>query len=231
MPTGVAAADYQCVDFEDGLPSPTTWAQTIVATGTLALTAARAVTPPNGLQTVAPAPSGPDETPREAYLQWTAPGTTVTVKNISVAAAISPVTPGFSTAWTDQVDLLCAGFPSNIESEACLAYTNAANKPWNGSYTGLFVYYQYFQSDQAYFGECAVSGAFVTNMWTNAELRVNATTGLVEAVIDGVVSSCTTAVVPTADTLGFVRVGSQSGTYVPNPWSAYFDNVVAFVRR
>ncbi|HMI88771.1 MAG TPA: hypothetical protein VK550_32050, partial [Polyangiaceae bacterium] len=232
IPSGVAAADYQCVDFDVGLPAQSTWARVTAATGTLALSTTKASSPPNSLQTVAPAPDGVNQVPREGYLQWTVPGTASTIKSVSVAAAINPVVPSFSPAWTDEVDVLCVGFPgSGITSRACLAYTYASNKPWNTSYTGLFVHYTYFLGDAGYTGECAVAGNFGTNLWTNAELRIDMTTGTIDALIDGASSPCTTQMAPSPDTQAFFNVGSLSGTYVDFAWSAQFDNVIAFLRR
>jgi hypothetical protein len=232
IPSGVAAADYQCIDFEPGLPAQTTWARMTATTGTLMLSTTRASSAPNALQTVAPAPDGVNQVPREAYLQWTVPGTASTIKSISVSAAISPVVPAFSPSWTDEVKLLCVRFPgSGIESRVCLTYTYGANKPWSQMYTGLLVNYQYFLGDAGYTDECPVTGNFGTNLWTNAELRVDMTTGTIDGILDGVSSPCPTQVAPSPDTQAFFQVGSLSGSYVDFAWSAHFDNVVALVRR
>jgi hypothetical protein len=232
LPSGVAATDYQCVDFDSGLPPTTTWARTTTATATLMLSTMTSSSSPNALQTVAPAPNGVDRVSRDAYLQWTTPGTPTTIKSLSVSAAISPVVPTFSPAWTDEVEVLCIGLDSaGIESRVCLAYTYNANKAWNISYTGLFVYYQYFLGDAGYTDECAVAGNFGTNLWTNAELRIDMATGAINAIIDGASSPCLPSVAPLPNTSAFFKVGSLSGAYVDSAWSAHFDNVIAFVRR
>ena len=137
-PAGVVAADYQCLDFESGLPPVTTWAPLLVGTASRSITTARASSLPQSLLTTQSGGTG--TTRQEARLQWHNVGA-MGVTSVSIFADINPVNfPGVVPPWTGSIDLLCISFGSG---EGCLSYTRGADLSFADGYTGYFIEHQY----------------------------------------------------------------------------------------
>jgi hypothetical protein len=234
IPSGVAASDYQCVDFEEAAFPPPQWTRAVIAPGSLAVTNTRASSVPNSLNSTCPlTPAGTGR----ATIDWAPPASGANVTSVSVAAALNPVTPSFDLGWPDYMDLLCVAF-TNEYSYACLTYTyaNSGTLFQTTPYTGLFLRFQYTIIDAIYTEECPVTASFTSNVWTNAELRVNAGTGVVEAIVNGTTSSCGSRMPPVPSTAPMIWVGSKahwsrSTTDGDDDWTTFFDNVVVAVRR
>jgi hypothetical protein len=233
-PSGVAASDYQCADFDQGLPPGNVWAPTANAAGSLSITNTRASSLPNSLQTSAFAIDFSDDLVGMHFLGWSATGATPFTR-ASVAAAVNPTTaPGMTDPWSGSMCLLTVAFPSaQHASYACFAYTVNANVPWSTSYTGPLIYWVYFDDDQGDRDECQVTGSLPVNLWTNVEFRVSATTGLAEVTIGGTTSTCSRSpmIIPPAETAPVIQVGSRSSPTVTALWTSYIDNVRASVWR
>jgi hypothetical protein len=235
MPSGVAASDYQCLDFDEGPFPPAGWTQAVVAPGTLSVTNARASSSPNSLNSSCPLTMGVNG---RATIDWTTTASGSAITSVSIAAAMSPVTPTFGLGWPDFVNLMCVAF-TNEWSFACLAYTygNPYMRWQSTPYTGLFMRLQYQVDDQRFTNECPVTGAFSSNVWTNAELRVTTATGNIEAIINGTTSSCPNPLMPPAPaSIPFVWLGSRAIDFRTAAdgdvdWTTFFDNVVVAVRR
>jgi hypothetical protein len=225
IPSGVAVADYQCLDFESGLPPASTWPPTQTNGGAIAITQVRAASLPNSLSTVVPI-ADDFATAGTAILSFSAVGSTA-VSSVSVSASLSTVPMGGVPApWTGAVDLLCAVFGS---TSACLQYTRGANTDFATNYTGLLIEYR-FTGGPAFFGQCQVTGTLPSGVWTPVDLRLTSASAI-EIFINGTsaAGTCTTPIL--GDTVGSVEVGLQAHAVTTIGQTVYYDNVVAVVRR
>jgi hypothetical protein len=236
IPGGVAASDYQCLDFDEGPFPPSGWTQVITPPGSVTRTTSPFFSSPSSFQSVCPLDEGVEG---RATFDWTTTATGSAVRSVSVTAMMNPLTPSFSTGWPDFVDLVCVAFTDQW-SFACLSYTygNTARAWQSSAYSGLFLRFQYTVDDARYVDECPVSGTFSANVWSSTEFRVTTATGNIEAVINGTTSTCVSSIAaPAPSTVPFVWLGSKAGYFgrVPGEgsagWTTFFDNVVVAVRR
>jgi hypothetical protein len=222
-PAGVAAADYQCLDFEGGLPPTGTWAPISAGVTSRMLTNARASSLPQSLLT---GTSGATGTARqEARLEWQNVGSTG-VSSLSIAADINPVNfAGVAPPWTGSIDLLCVGFGS---AEACFSYTRGADLSFADGYTGYFIDHT-FSGGPAYQRQCQLTGNLTANLWTRVELRLTRNPATIQVFIAGAsAGQCSAGVLDdtvTAATFGQIAFPDTPG------WTVYYDNVIAVVRR
>jgi hypothetical protein len=234
IPSGVAAGDYQCLDFDQGPFPPSGWAPFVTAPGSMTTTNTRFNSSPNSFDSSCPLQVGRADA--RATINWTGPSGGQNLSSLSLSAMMSPVTPTFAMPWSDNLDLLCLAI-SNEWSFACLSYTYGnASVPWQTApYTGLFIRFQFTVDDFVVFNDCPVSASFGTNLWTKAELRINNATGMVEAIIDGATTSCPSSHPPAPTSAPFAWVGSKQAAFAVSgtnsDWRTYFDNVVVTVRR
>jgi hypothetical protein len=218
-------ADYQCLDFESGLPPASTWPPTQSNGGTMAITQARAASLPNSLSAVVPT-ADDFATAGTAILSFSTLGS-ASVSSVSVSASLSTVPVGGVTPpWTGGVDLLCVAFGS---ASACLQYTRGANTDFAMNYTGLLIEYQ-FTGGPAYLGQCEVTGTLPTGVWTPVDLRLTSA-GAIEVLINGTSAAGTCTVSILGDTAGSVEVGLQAHAVTTIGQTVYYDNVVTVVRR
>jgi hypothetical protein len=238
IPSGVAATDYQCLDFDTGNFPPVGWTQNVMAPGMLSKTGTRFFSSPSALHTTFPLEPGVQGTSR---LEWTTTASGSPVASIAVSSMVNPTLPEFELGWTRSVEILCVAFGTDF-SQACLLYTyENPLMPWQANpYTGLYIHLQYRITDYAVVNDCPVAGSFATNVWSNIELRVPTSTGHVEAVVNGILSTCNntapnSAGIP-ATTVPLVFVGSHLDSRgapmaPPSAWATAFDNVTVVVRR
>jgi hypothetical protein len=225
IPNGVLVPDYQCLDFESGLPPASTWPPTQTSGGTLAITQVRAASLPNSLSAVVPA-ADDFATSGTAILTFSTVGS-APVSSVSVSASLSTVPmPGVTPPWTGGVDLLCVAFGS---ASACLQYTRGANTEFAMNYTGLMIEYL-FTGGPAYLGQCEVTGMLPSGVWTPVDLRLTSA-GVMEVFINGTSAAAPCAVSILGDTVGRVEVGLQAHAVTATGQTVYYDNVVAIVRR
>jgi hypothetical protein len=226
IPSGVLAADYQCVDFESGLPPASVWPATLSGGGTMEITQARAASLPNALSNFVPAASD-FSTASTSILTFSTVGSAA-VTSVSVSASLNTVQqPGVTSPWTGGVDLLCVSFGF---ATSCLQYTRGADTTFGTNYTGLLVDFMY-TGGPAYSDQCEVTGTLPTGVWTRVELRLTST-GAIDVLINGtsaLATTCSSTI--SGDTVGVVEVGQQSHAVTEHPQTLYYDNIVAVVRR
>jgi hypothetical protein len=222
-PNNVAAADYQCLDFEGGLPPAATWAPISAGLGSRSISNARASSLPQSLLS---ATSGATGTARqEARLEWHNVGA-IGVSSLSIAADINPVNfAGVAPPWTGSIDLLCVSFGSG---EACFSYTRGADLSFADGYTGYFIDHM-FTGGPAYQYQCQLTGNLTANLWTRVELRLTRTPATAQVFIAGAsAGQCNAGVLD--DTVTDVSFGQRAFPEAAG-WTVYYDNVVAMVRR
>ncbi len=225
IPSGVATADYQCVDFDQGLPSSSIWPQTLANSGTATLTNARASSTPSSLIVTVPSAAAYTSA-ATASMSWSDVGSTA-LKGVSLAADFSPATvSGVPAPWTGNVALLCVSFGSG---RACLNYTSGADTEFQTAYTGYYIEALYTGGSAVRY-ECAVTATLTANLWTRVELRVTASSGAIQVFFGGsAVGTCTGAF--DADTVSVSTVGLRVTAATTTSWTSYYDNVVAAVSR
>ena len=220
-PSGVAAADFQCVDFDNGLPPSGTWMQTQSNSASFALSTTVAHSSPNSL--LATVPSAADAAHAgAATLSWSDVGAG-SITAITVSAQVNPVAyGGVLPPWTGHVEVLCAKF-NGSGSRACLEYQYSSTPK-------LTIYWAYI-SGAAAAGYCDLPGIWTSGIWNSLILSVTQSTGAVTATLNGAVTHCSPGFGPQADTSAGVAVGPAAEAVTSSSWSGYFDDVVAYVNR
>jgi hypothetical protein len=226
-PSGVAASDYQCVDFDNGLPPTSTWTQSVTGTAQLSRSTARASSSPDSL--FVGVSSGTEDT---ANLSFSAVGS-APVKTISVSVAINPVHVILaSVPPSGAIDLFCMETGSNA---TCLSYTvNGVGPVGAGGYTGFYVYSAY-NGNSVVLGGCSMA-SLTDSIWSTVEIDVTPATGAVQVSVNGTVVA-SPATQPScggkflADTVAKITVGPAAYGPPAFGWSGYMDNVQATIGR
>jgi hypothetical protein len=221
----VAASEYQCVDFDSGMPA--SWGATVSGGGSLSQSADRAYSPSYSLVMATPTSNK-----TAATIMWSDPGTSP-VRSVSASALLAPViAPAVTPPTYAALTLLCVKVGFNT---TCLKYAvNAHIFSSSGVYTGVFVEWRYVGSF-AVSGRCPLSVTnLATNVWNAVRLDVDVNTGGIGAQINGAsaASSCTQTY-PSPDTVASVTIGPSVDMYadVAPAWTGYVDDIVAIVRR
>jgi hypothetical protein len=226
-PAGVAAADYQCLDFENGLPPVGTWPSTVTASASRSITTARASSLPQSLITSVGGPAG--TALQQASLQWHNVGSTA-VSSLSITADINPVNfVGVAPPWTGTIDVLCASFGSG---DACFSYTRGADLAFADGYVGYFIEFTY-SGGPAYRTQCRLTGSLTSNLWSRVELRLTRNPASIQVFINGtnaIPAGMTCGASFLDDTVTDVSFGMRAYPET-QAWTVYYDNVVAAVRR
>ena len=225
-PAGVAVADYQCLDFDRGLPEKATWPQTIKNAGTFALATDRASSPANSVKVTVPTASD-FASAATAIVTWQDVGAAA-LTSASITADLSPVSvAGVTTPWTGSVTLMCVSFGSG---DACLSYTRGADTAFKAGYTGYYIEATY-TGGAAMRDECEVTGTLTANLWKRVELRVTKSASpSIQVLFAGTVAgTCNMGF--DADSVATFTFGEAAHAATTLPWSMYYDNVVAVVKR
>lgn len=138
-----------------------------------------------------------------------------------MAAAVNPH-PVLQGSTTADMHFLCALIGDGFESRACLSYIYGQ---------GLSLSYRFFFGDAVVVGSCPVTGVATAELWTNMELRFNATTGLLEAIVGGTTSNCQPDNAPPATTIAKAKVGLSTQDISNIGFAIRLDNVVVSVQR
>jgi hypothetical protein len=227
VPSGVAASDYQCVDFDNGMPSTSTWTQTVSGSAALARSTAAADSAPDSL--AVSVTGGSDN----ATLTWNDVGSTP-VKSISVLFAINPMS-NFIHASGGNIDLACINTGSN---STCIYYTNnGTDANGNTGFTGISAFSDY-NGGSVSFGPCQLSTTNLnSNVWNTVEVDMTignasggSTTGQGQILINGTVANSSCIGQFMNSTVANVVIGpaAVSATF---GWSGYFDNITVAVKR
>ena len=219
-PSGVAATDFACADFDKGLPPTADWTRTTQSQGALSTTSAVAYSAPNSLTTTVAAETDFNN-PDAAYLTWDTTGAQP-VKSVTVSAALNPTSiGGVVPPGSGYVDFLCV---VSGPDRFCLSYTNKGGPLDN--YTGYFIRYLYARG-AAFSDGCAVNN-IPNSVWSQAEFTV--ATGSITLKINGTTTGTCAAGLAT-DTIAAVAVGPRTYVETTSTFSMRYDDVVIAVRR
>jgi hypothetical protein len=222
-PAGVVAADYQCVDFDNGMPSASVWAPAMTGSGALSRSNARASSPSYSLSTSVNAGSSDSAT-----LTFDDVGSTP-IKSISVTAKLDPVSSVPVVPPSGDIPLLCLDSGGN---RTCLYYTvNGTDPSGADGYTGLYIYWVYV-GGAAVAGQCPLSVTNLTsNLWNTVELDATLATGAITVLINGtsVAASCLADF--SNDTVAKITVGPSTNSSNAFGWVGYYDDIQVSVRR
>jgi hypothetical protein len=221
VPTGVAAADHACADFDDGkLPSGGGWKSVIASGGTSAVTAQHASSLPDGWQTAVGTGDG-----SKAALTWHAAGAQP-IASVTVAADISPIaSQGVSPAWTGSVSLLCIAFGFG---HACLQYTMGEDTGFATGYTGYYLTMEY-DGSAATANVYQVYGVLQAGLWSRVQMQITASSKQIQVTIPGETNAAFSGNFD-PDTAVDVTVGPETNG-ATSGWGGYLDNVVIDVAR
>jgi hypothetical protein len=227
-PSGVAASDYECVDFDNGMPPTSTWSQTISGSGTLARSTAAADSSPDSL--AVNVTGGSDA----ATLSWMDMGS-APISAISVSFAINP-TPNFNIHPSPggNIDLACINTGSN---QTCLYYTINGNDPLgNSGFTGIGGF-SIYAGGEVIRGECPFSVTnFNANVWNTVEIDITTNTTGADAVqmsLNGTVVTNSTNCGGQfgSDTMATIVLGPAAVNTPFFGWQGFLDNITVAVKR
>jgi hypothetical protein len=223
-PSGVVASDYQCADFETGLPSA--WTNASASGGSAAVSKTRANSLPQSFLSTVTSTDG-----SSGQLTWDAVGANA-VTGATISAQIFPTLFASNLpAFSGEIDLLC--FQDGTNFQTCLSYTlggtlyplQAANIT---NYTGIYLRYA-LTGSAALLYDCPLTGNLTFNAWNAVVFSATSTATVTVNGADVNGSGCSGGLGgATAPTL---RVGLRTRGTVSSGWNAYFDNVVASVTR
>ena len=214
---GVAAADFQCLDFETEVEAAV-WVSEVTGTATLGTSTEKAFSPATSLRSFVPdAAAFADRT--VATLAWSNVGASA-VAGVRVAMQINPAGfGGLTPEWDGSIALVCVEFGSG---SACLHYTRTGPAtlflPWS------------FVGGAAIGGQCPVSGALQVDLWNQVELIVGSDSS-VRVLLNGVEATTDCTASFGADTVANVTVGLQSRQTTYDGWTVHFDDIVAETER
>jgi len=223
-PSGIAASDYQCIDFDNGLPPSSTWSPTLGNKGSLSRSTAAFDSSPASLSLGVSAISD-SSMPDTATLSWNDVGST-SITSVTISAAIDPTTIiSLGTSWTGAINLMCLTAGDN---DVCLLYTYGNSFDFSSSYVGLYVE-MVFSGGIGLAKDCPVSANLTTNIWNAVQLSATSA-GNVQVTVNGSTTTCSGYNFDPGMTAN-VAVGlvTSGGTAVP--WGAYYDNVQTWVGR
>lgn len=218
-PSGVAASDYQCVDFDNGLPSGSVWASSISGGGSLARSTARASSAPASLFTAVTVSSGSDT----ATLTWNDVGSAA-ISSVSASMAVNPGAP-VGIVSSESMKLLCISTGLN---DACLEYAEGDTSGGTPAYNGLELSW-FYNGAAAMTAFCRLGVDLSTNLWNSVKLGVTLGTGAISVMVNGTSPACPCCSAAfSSDTVAKITLGPGSSTLA---WTGYIDNVQATIAR
>lgn len=219
-PSGVAASDYRCLDFEDGLPASSEWTQQVAGQGTLAISTSRASSlPSSALSTVAAETMSANAD--RGLLSFNAVGG-ASVTSATVRVEVNPSGfPSFGTLWTGSVDLLSV---SNNNDTFTVEYT------YSQDYVG-FSFTALYSGGIAFLYSCPISASIPANNWTTIELRLGTTADAALLINGTAVSAPDCAVRLTANSSLKADIGLAAFPNTAAGMSVSFDNIEVAVHR
>jgi hypothetical protein len=226
LPPDVAPADFQCLDFDQGLPDAALWVPNLTNSGEVTLASDRASSLPHSMLASVPEAASFGEEAR-AHLEWSNLGGD-TVASATLGFEMNPsAVGGVSDPWTGSVSFGCVDVGGLV---ACIHYTFGSDRAFADDYTGLFVEWRFLGGGPIAFDECELSQDFAVNVWNDFELRVEST-GDIFVTVNGVLASDACSGSINGDTVADYAIGLESTSVTDLGWSLHFDNVTAATTR
>ena len=217
-PSGIATADYQCLDFDNGLPSSSIWEEGLSGSGTLSRSTTESQSAPASLYATVTGASD------VALLAWSDSVSSGAVTMTTLSAAIDPTFAGGPQWVGGGENLLCVQTDGD---GVCLAFTNGAMTSFKTSYSGFYI--------QAGSGgtsvQCPVTNVPL-NAWSNVSLVANHGSGAIQLLVNGVnQTTCSMSFAADMDVqlvqIGLIgSIGTTTGSF-----STAYDNVQVEVAR
>jgi hypothetical protein len=154
----------------------------------------------------------------ESLIKWTCAPTTTKLKKVVVSAALNPT---LFQRLDANYEVLCAGMSAGFASNACIVVGSG----------GMKVTWRFYNGSGYISDECDANGTLASEQWTNAEIHLDPTSGLVRSVIGGVTTNCQASDLPLEDTVAFGKVGLTRDLSAVIGFQMRYDNVEVWVER
>jgi hypothetical protein len=218
VPAGIAPEDYQCLDFDTGMPPANVWVPTVTPTyGILSIANDEVRSAPNSLYAFSRAfdDLDPLQVVPDAHIQWSRSANFVST--LSFSAEVFPVQiHGGSGGPVEHICLAMGGV------EGCIAY-NVGATTWGLPYTVA-------NAPPTPGGRsCAIDGFLQFRQWNQVTFKL-AKDGVFSVTINGETSTCATNTTINSGTTT-VRIGSKGAWGQPQFGDMHYDNVVTYVQR
>jgi hypothetical protein len=213
IPSGIAAADYQCLDFDTGMPSTNIWMPTVKGeSGTLELVTDQVRSVPNSLHSVAWT-TNPELFPSDvAHLTWRASGNLISAVTLATDAYFTETYGGYPNGYNDYLCVTMGG------TKACLSYR----------YPNRDIFAITFPTLSSPVPVCDVTVLIEYLKWSHVEMTLS-NTGVVTLSVNGAPMTCSSGVAISSGASS-VQIGAESIS--PNNWGDIrVDNVITYVRR
>jgi hypothetical protein len=211
IPSGIAASDYQCVDFDTGMPPSNVWTPTVRETGVLELVTDQVRSVPNSLHSVVWAGAAGSVLQDIAYLTWSASGGIVSAVTVETDAYIKETYGGHPNGYVDFQCVTLGG------TKACLSYRYPYGDIFSITFpkTGPAVPF------------CDVSPLISYQQWSRFELTLS-NAGIATLNVNGTSVTCSTGA-EISSGASSVQIGAES---ISGNWGEIdLDNLIAYVRR
>ena len=222
-PTGVAASDYACADFDDSAALPgSPWVAETAGDGTIAASTTRFASSPRSARSFVASESTTGAAADRGRLTWTAVGSTP-VSRVSLSARINPTLPSsVGDTYSARVTLLCV---SNAARSFCLSKVNYSG------YTGLLLFEERFDVGVT-IAACGPATAVElnSNLWNTLTLTVSSSA--LSVTVNGAAfdtGDCSLRL--TGDTAVTASIGHRAHATTASGLTAYYDDIVVAVER
>jgi hypothetical protein len=219
-PDGVATVDYQCLDFDTGMPPTNVWVPTVTSTplGQLSLAIDDIRSVPNSLFALSDFSQPGDTAAPEAVLSWTAQGNFVSAVTLSLDA-IPRQTHGASGG---PIEYICLGMGG---VRGCIVYSH----PQIFSTWALTFSTPNPPTSPGTPWYCELAGFLDFGQWNHVDLKLTKD-GVFTISVDGVASTCATNS-PINSGTTTVRIGAKGTVNEFQAGNIRYDNVVTFIQR
>jgi hypothetical protein len=206
-------ADYQCLDFDTGMPPASVWVPNVKETGILELQTDQVRSVPNSLHSVAWT-GNPDLFPPDiAHLTWDASGNLISAVTLATDAYFTETYGGYPNGYDDYLCVTMGG------TKACLSYR------WPLSSSIFAITFPTVGPPMPF---CDISLNLFYQQWTHVEMTLS-NSGVLTLSVDGATMTCSSGVAVSSGTSS-VQIGAESIS--PGNWGEIrLDNLVAYVRR
>ena len=211
VPSGVAAGDYQCLDFDTGMPSSGVWVPEIRESGILQLVSDQVSSVPNSLRAFVGAYQN-DLPPDLAHLTWRTTGNLISAVTVTSDVLVTETFGNFPNGYVDYLCVTLGG------TKGCLSYR----------YPGTDAFAITFPETGPPVPFCNVNLVLPYQHWLRLELTLS-NNGDVTLSMNGSAMTCSSGATVSSGASS-VQVGAASVS--PGGWGDIrLDNLGAYLRR